>query len=108
TAMTTVDITLRERRDYVPPESASFPDTIGRTFERSLKLLVDFGKLLILVVISLAPWLLVAALIGVPLWRVTRRWRSRPAPAPTTPGATVTEIVDDAPENPKLPQSPPS
>jgi hypothetical protein len=78
TALSTVTITLSERRGYVPPQAPSFGTTVGRTFSDSVGLLVDFGKWLALFVVALAPWLPVLAVVGTVVWIVMRRRRTFP------------------------------
>lgn len=65
TAMSTVTISATEVRDFVPPASPAFTTQIGRTFAQSVAHLVEFGKWLVLAVVSLAPWipLIVVALL---------------------------------------------
>jgi hypothetical protein len=73
TALTTVTLTIYERKDYVPPTAPAFTTSIGRTFGDSVDLLADFGKGLLLFLIALAPWLPVIALVGIPTWLFLRR-----------------------------------
>jgi hypothetical protein len=85
----TVTIKLLDRRDYTPPLMPDFGSTIGRTFQGSIEALVLFGKGIVLVVVALAPWLAVLALLVVPLWIM---WRRRQAantviPVAESPGA---------------------
>jgi hypothetical protein len=83
-ALATVTITMREIKDYVPPTSPTYGDTLRGTFADSINLLVRFGRTLLLVLVALLPWLVVLAVIGVPLWMVARRhWPS------VAPGARV-------------------
>jgi hypothetical protein len=79
TSLATVVVTLRDRKDYVPPTVPDFGTSLGRTFQASVEWLVTFAKVLILIVVALAPWLAVLAVLATPLvvvWR--RRRRSRP------------------------------
>jgi hypothetical protein len=73
TSLTTVTVKLFERGGYVPEAAPTFGTSVGRTFATSLRLLADFGKGIVLVVVALAPWLVVAAAVGVPAWLVARR-----------------------------------
>ncbi len=77
TSLTTVSVTIREVKGYVPPKPATFSMQIARTFQASFGQLRDFGKGVVLLVVALAPWLVVLALIGVPAWRIARRQQSR-------------------------------
>jgi hypothetical protein len=72
-SLTTITVTIHEIKDYVPPAPPTFATEITRTFSASLGALVDFGKGALLVFIALAPWLVLLALIGLPVWRWTRR-----------------------------------
>ncbi|HEY7330570.1 MAG TPA: DUF4349 domain-containing protein [Gemmataceae bacterium] len=85
----TVTIKLLDRRDYTPPLMPDFGSTIGRTFQGSIEALVLFGKGIVLVVVALAPWLVVLALLVVPLWIIWRRWRAANTviPVAESPGA---------------------
>jgi Domain of unknown function (DUF4349) len=69
TAMTTVEIVMREDKSFVPESAPSFGTTIGRTFSDSLSTLESFGKWLVLTVVALAPWL---PLILLGLWLARR------------------------------------
>ena len=57
TTMSTVTITAREERDYVPPQSPSFRTEIGRTWGGSIESLQGLGKWLVLAVVAIGPWL---------------------------------------------------
>jgi hypothetical protein len=90
-ALTTVDLTLQEIKDYVPPETPTFGKTIADTFGGSIDVLKAVGRGLVLVGVALAPWLPLLLVIGVPLWVMWRRRRplavvpappSVPSPAP--------------------------
>jgi hypothetical protein len=82
-ALSTVDIRIYERKDYVPDTAVGFGTTIGRTFSSSLSALVSFGKGLVLVVVALAPWLpLLVLVFGVPIWLLRRWLRSLRSEAP--------------------------
>ena len=72
-ALTTITISMREIKDYVPPAPPSFATEIARQFSGSLGLMKDAGKGLILFGAAILPWLPVLALVGFPLWRVWRR-----------------------------------
>jgi hypothetical protein len=79
TALATAVVTLRDRKDYVPPLVPDFGTSVGRTFQASVEWLVTVAKVLLLIVVALSPWLAVLAVLTAPLvvlWR--RRRRSRP------------------------------
>jgi hypothetical protein len=77
--LATIHITLRDRKDYVPPIVPDFGTRIGRTFQGSVEALLAFFRGVVLVVVALAPWLAVLAVPGLPLliwWRIRRRRRA--------------------------------
>ncbi|HVF11388.1 MAG TPA: DUF4349 domain-containing protein [Abditibacteriaceae bacterium] len=73
TALTTVTVTINEIKNYVPPAPPTFGAQLARTFEKSVSQLTDTGKGLLVLVVAVAPWLVVLALILVPVWMVRRR-----------------------------------
>jgi hypothetical protein len=77
-ALATVNVSLRERKGYVPPESPSFGKSIARTFSGSLDMLSAFGQTIVLVGVALAPWLPVIAIVAIGGWLFFRRQRRRP------------------------------
>jgi hypothetical protein len=86
-AYSTVVVNMRDRKDYVPPIVPDFGGRVGRVFQASIEALVSFGKGIVVAVVALAPWLLVLAVLGSPLWlRVWRAWKARKR-LPTPPGA---------------------
>jgi hypothetical protein len=74
--LATVTVQMLDRRDYTPPLMPDFSSTIGRTFQGSLDALVLFGKGIVLMVVALAPWLVVLALLGAPGFVMWRRRRA--------------------------------
>ena len=84
TLLTTVDVTIEEIKNYVPPQAPTFGTQIGKVFSKSTEALVAFGMGLVLFVVGLAPWMPVIALIVVPLWLLVRRASQRA----TTTGRT--------------------
>jgi hypothetical protein len=77
-AMTSVDITAYERRDYRPPE-ATFAGRIQRTFSRSLDALGELAQTFVLVLVGITPWLVVLLLLAAPLvWWLRRRIKRLP------------------------------
>jgi hypothetical protein len=80
TALTTVTVFIRERGVYQPPESPAFGTLIARTFGESCRLLLEFGRTMVLLAVVLAPWMVPLGIIafGVMAWR--RRTR-RPVSA---------------------------
>ena len=79
--LTTVTITVNERKGYVPPTEPAFTTTIGRTFNDSLGALVGLGKGLVLFFAALTPWLPILLALGVVGWLLVRRARRRPVVA---------------------------
>lgn len=76
-SLTTITITMREIKDYVPPAPPTFATEVSRQFNGSLGALREFGKGVILFGVALAPWLPLVALIGFPIWRVWKRKNGR-------------------------------
>jgi hypothetical protein len=89
-AFTTLTVMLFDRRAYVPPTSAAFGTQLGRTFNDSLAALVNFGRILALAVVFLAPWLVVVLVLAFPLVGLVRRIR-RAMPRPH-----AGELIPDA------------
>jgi hypothetical protein len=93
----TLTLTIRDRKDYVPPTSPDFGTTLGRTFQASLEALVWAGKGFVLVVVALAPWLAVLAVLALAVWlpirfftktqyKPVRQAAAKPQPPPPPPG----------------------
>ncbi len=85
-SLTTVNLSIREREDYNPPPpiAPSFATTVSRTFEKSLNLLIELGKALVLIVVALSVWLPLVALAALVLFLMVRRsTRPQPHPRPT-------------------------
>jgi hypothetical protein len=75
TALTTVTVTINEIKNYVPPAPPTFGAQLGRTFQKSVAGLTETGKGLIVLMVAAAPWLVVLALLAVPVWMIKRRNR---------------------------------
>jgi Domain of unknown function (DUF4349) len=71
--LTTVTVTVRERKGYVSPEAPAFGVTVSRTFHDSADALVGVGKAVVLAAVALAPWLPVLAVLGAGVWWSVRR-----------------------------------
>ena len=53
-------MTIREQRDYVPPQAPTFAARIGTVWGESLAALRRAGEFAVLAVVALAPWAAVA------------------------------------------------
>ena len=86
TDFSTLEVSMRDRKGYVPPESPEYTTRVGRAWGASLEALVDTGKALFLAAVVVTPWLVVLGVlwlvVGLPLRRVYRRR------VPTLPEAT--------------------
>ncbi len=61
TDYSTVTISVREQKDYVPPRAPSFGERIATTWSQSLQSLRQAGELAVLLIVAVAPWAVVAA-----------------------------------------------
>jgi hypothetical protein len=75
--LTTVTISIQERRGFVPTEAPGFGTSVARTFRASLDALVAFGQAVVLFVVAVGPWLpLLVVVVLVFRWLVRRLWAS--------------------------------
>jgi hypothetical protein len=92
-AFSTVNLTLREIKDYQPPTAPTFGDRVGHTFRGSWESLVGLAEGVTLVAVALGAWLpllVPTGLVGLVL--VRKAWpvlnaplSARPAPWPAEP-----------------------
>lgn len=61
TDYSTVTISLREQKDYVPPRAPSFGERIATTWSQSLESLRQAGEIAVLAIVAIAPWAVVVA-----------------------------------------------
>ena len=80
-SFSTLTVSMRDRKGYVPPESPEFTTQIGRTWGGSLDALVSTGKALVITAVALAPWLAVMAVLGLVIGVPIRRRLRRKPPA---------------------------
>lgn len=74
TALSTVTITVQERRGYVPVESPSFGTEIARAWQGTIAALLATGRVFVLFMVVAAPWLVICGLpITLLLWLRKRR-----------------------------------
>ena len=71
-SLTTITITMREIKDYVPPAPPTFSTEIARQFNGSLSVMRAAGKGLVLLGAALLPWL-PFAIVGFFGWRLWQR-----------------------------------
>ena len=75
-ALTTVEISAYEKLDYQPAE-ATFVTRVGNTFWVSLDNLRQLGEGLLLTAVALGPWLVVGAVLYLPMALIMRRVRGK-------------------------------
>jgi hypothetical protein len=75
-ALATLDVTMHEVKDYVPPQAPTFGNQITSTFSGSLDALTAVGKAVVLTAVALSLWLPLLAVVGLSAWLVVRRLRS--------------------------------
>ena len=74
TEMTTVTITAREERDYVPPKAPTFGSRISGAWSGSLLALRKFGENFVVAIVYLGPWLVIGGVLFVPpVWWIYKR-----------------------------------
>lgn len=77
TNFSTVTLTVREQKDYVPPKAPSFSERISTTWSRSLQALRQAGEITILIIVAVLPWMLVVLVPILPLVAVIKLAVSR-------------------------------
>ncbi|HQR07938.1 MAG TPA: DUF4349 domain-containing protein [Gemmatales bacterium] len=65
TSLTTIDVTLREVKNYVPPTAPSFGDDVSRTLSGSWTGLVGTGRRFALNAVSVVPWIPLWIILGI-------------------------------------------
>jgi len=80
TSLTTIDVSLREVKNYVPPTAASFGDDVNRTLSGSWSGLVNTGRKFTLSLVSLLPWIPLLAIIGYLAYLILRRFITKSKP----------------------------
>jgi len=89
TALTTVNVTFREIKNYVPPQAPTFGSQLSSTFSDSVEALSGFGRGVVLIGAAIVPWLPLLAVILVPAWIICRRRLRRARPNPPAPPAVL-------------------
>jgi hypothetical protein len=81
----TINLTLREERDYVPPQTPDFAGQVSETWKTSSGAFTRCAQGVALFGISIAPWLPVWAVVILVLWLAAKRiHRFAIQPRPTT------------------------
>ena len=88
-ALSTVTVTVSEIHNYVPPVHPTFAGQIARTVHESLEGLIHFGKIAVLFVVALSPWMPLILVLALLLrWWVRKLSRAaRRGPVVLTPPA---------------------
>jgi uncharacterized coiled-coil protein SlyX len=74
TEFTTVVVSTREVRDYVPPETPSFLTRMRQTLGHSLLSLRDFGEYVLIATVFMLPWMAVLGVVlGPAMWFMRKR-----------------------------------
>ncbi|HEV8070259.1 MAG TPA: DUF4349 domain-containing protein [Planctomycetaceae bacterium] len=76
-ALATVNITMHERREPVVADSRSFASSVSVTFRSSVENLLAFLQAVALVLVAIAPWAPLIALLVGGVWLVGRRTLQR-------------------------------
>ena len=86
-AYATCTVTIYERHGYDEPSTPGFATIVSDTFDTSINGMITLARFLVLVVVALAPWMVVLAVVGMPIWSLARRARKRVPPLEAVPGA---------------------
>jgi hypothetical protein len=74
--MTTVTISAREDKGYVPPQAPTFVGQIKSVFLNSLAIIGNVAQGAVLIIVAIAPWIVILTVVVVPIyWRLRRRRR---------------------------------
>lgn len=97
-AMSSIVLTVREEASYVPPvvkQATPFQEQVETTFTGSWNLVVDTGKSLTLIFVSLAPWLpvIIVGLVGM-RWMVKSLTRYANTPITVKPLPQARRVPD--------------
>lgn len=76
-AMTTVNISMREEDEYTPTAPPTFSAVVSRTFQASLGGLTELGKAIVLLAVGISPWLPLLLVILLVLRFVHRRMKNQ-------------------------------
>jgi len=92
-ALSTVNLSLREEKDYKPPTAPTYGSRVGTTFSASWDGLVRFVTEVSLAVVALVPWLPVLVPLGVVVYLGVRSVRAgrRPVRRPVAVHAVPVE-----------------
>jgi hypothetical protein len=91
-AMATVNVTLRDEKEYLPNTDPAYGATAGKTLEDSWKALKGFGETIFIGLVALLPWLPLIVVAGFLIRRAWKRQRAWPrqhvthTPAPHASG----------------------
>lgn len=78
TSFTTVTITAREQRNYVPPQALPFSEQISSAWSRSIDALYRICRGIVLVIVTAFPWFVVLGILLCPIvWLIRRRRKRR-------------------------------
>lgn len=81
TTLATINLTLREVKDYTPPTAPTFGNRISATFFESWDALVTFGQSVVLFAVGISLWVAVLLPVAVALRLAYRRWARAARPA---------------------------
>ena len=94
-AYSTLIVSMRDRKGYVPPESPEFSTRIGRTWSSSVSALVSTGEAIVIFAVAVAPFLgsllALGLIVVVPVRLLRRKGRARPPVISSSP-PTLTDI----------------
>jgi uncharacterized small protein (DUF1192 family) len=82
-AYSTINLTLREERDYVPPQTPDFAGQVADVWKTSTGSFIKFLQAIALFGVGVAPWLPVWLILGIAGWIVAKRIHRTTAPRPT-------------------------
>ena len=90
TDLSTITVTMREVKNFVPEGPPTLGSRVGRTFAGSRTALAEFGTALLLLFVALSPWLLIVGGVAFVVHRVVK-WKRRPRKVarPDEPGDRV-------------------
>jgi hypothetical protein len=73
TSLATITLSIQEIKDYVPPQTPSFGQTVRTTFFASVDILAGIGRAAILAAVAVTPWLPLAVVLALPVFLYRRR-----------------------------------